>query len=123
MVKAGLKYTKDHEWVEINGNIATVGITDYAANALGSIVYVELPDVDSEFSEGESLGAIESVKAATDVYIPVSGKIVEVNEAVSDEPGSLNADPFASWIVKVEIANPSEVDALLDPAAYEALLG
>lgn len=123
MVKAGLKYTKDHEWVEINGNIATVGITDYASNALGSIVYVELPDVDSEYAEGDSIGAIESVKAASDVYLPVSGKIVEANEAVSDDPGILNADPFANWIVKVEMSNPSEADALLDPAAYEALLG
>jgi glycine cleavage system H protein len=123
MVKAGLKYTKDHEWVEINGNIATVGITDYASNALGSIVYVELPDVDAEFAEGESAGAIESVKAASDVYLPVSGKIVEVNEAVSDEPGSLNTDPFANWILKVEMSNLAEVDSLMDAAAYEALLG
>lgn len=123
MVKAGLKYTKDHEWVEINGNIATVGITDYASNALGSIVYVELPDVDSEFAEGESAGAIESVKAASDVYLPVSGKIVEVNEAVADEPGSLNSDPYASWIIKIEMSNPAEVDALLDEAAYQVLLG
>lgn len=117
------KYTNDHEWVSIEGNVATIGITDYAQKALGSIVFVELPEVDDEVSAGDSAGAIESVKAASDISAPVSGKVVEANEAVADEPGSLNADADNTWIIKIEMSDAAEADALLDEAAYAALIG
>ncbi len=123
MVVAGLKYTKDHEWLKIEGNKAYMGITDYAQHALGSLVYVELPEVEETFSEGDTLGVVESVKAASDIYMPISGEILEINEAVVDDPGLINTDAFGNWMVAIKITNPSELDDLLDAAAYEALIG
>lgn len=123
MVVAGLKYTKDHEWLKIEGDKAYMGITDYAQHALGSLVYVELPEVEETFSEGDTLGVVESVKAASDIYMPISGEILEVNEAVVDDPGLINTDAFGSWMVAIKITDPSELDNLLDAAAYEALIG
>lgn len=123
MVVAGLKYSKDHEWVRVEGNKAYIGITDYAQHALGSLVYVELPEVDDTFSAEDTLGVVESVKAASDIIVPISGTIVEINEAVVDDPGLINSDAFGSWMVAMEMSNPSELDELLDAAAYEALVG
>lgn len=123
MVVAGLKYSKDHEWIRVEGNKAYVGITDYAQHALGSLVYVELPETDDTFSAEDNLGVVESVKAASDIIVPISGTIVEVNEAVVDDPGLINSDAFGSWMVAIEMSNPSELDDLLDAAAYEALIG
>lgn len=115
----GLLYTKEHEWVKVEGNKATIGISDYAQHSLGDIVFVELPEVDSEFAEGESFGAVESVKAASDVYIPISGKILEINEAIVDDPALLNADAYEGWMIVVEIADQSQIGALLTAEQYE----
>lgn len=115
-----LLYTKDHEWVKAEGKFAYIGITDFAQHALGNIVFVELPEEDEEFAEGDEFAVIESVKAASDAYMPISGKIVEINEALDDEPALLNEDAYENWMVKIEIADPSELDGLLTPEAYEA---
>ncbi|MDE6018916.1 MAG: glycine cleavage system protein GcvH [Muribaculaceae bacterium] len=117
-IKDNLRYAESHEWVSLDGEIATVGITDYAQHALGDIVYVDMPEVGDEVSAGEEFGAVESVKAASDLYSPVSGEVVEINEALEDEPGLINQDAFANWIMKVKISDPSEIDALLDAEAY-----
>ena len=117
----GLRYSESHEWVKVEGNIAVIGITDYAQESLGDLSYVDLPDVDDEVTAGEDFGAVESVKAASDLICPVSGKIVEVNEELDDAPELLNQDAFANWIIKVEMSNPVELDALLDAKAYEAV--
>lgn len=114
-----LLYTKDHEWVRVEGNFAYIGITDFAQHALGNIVFVELPEVDETFGEGDEFAVIESVKAASDAYMPVSGKIVEINEALDDEPALLNEDAFENWLVKVELSDMSEVDTLMTSKAYE----
>lgn len=123
MVLEGLLYTKDHEWLKVEGNKAQMGITDYAQHALGSLVYVELPEADDNFSAGDALGVVESVKAASDIYMPVSGTILESNEAVVDDPGLINSDPYGSWMVSIELSDLSELDELLDAEAYKALLG
>lgn len=115
-----LLYTKDHEWIKVEGDQAYIGITDYAQHALGDIVFVELNEVDTELSAGDSFGAIESVKAASDSYIPVSGTIIEVNEAVVDDPSLLNQDAFANWMVKIALSNKSELDELMNAEQYEA---
>ncbi|MBU3713192.1 MAG: glycine cleavage system protein GcvH [Limnohabitans sp.] len=116
-----LKYTQEHEWIQVNGDIATVGITHHAQDALGDVVFVELPDVGKSFKPGDVAGVVESVKAAADVYMPVTGEITEVNEALRDDPSLANTDPLATgWFFKVKLANPSEVDALLDETAYTA---
>lgn len=115
----GLLYSEDHEWLKVEGNVATIGITDHAQHQLGEIVYVELPDVDDELDAGETFGVIESVKAASDSFMPVSGKIVEANEELDDEPGSLNEDPYANWIIKVELSDESQLDGLMDAKKYE----
>ncbi len=117
-IKENLRYAESHEWVSLDGEIATVGITDYAQHALGDIVYVDMPEVGDEVTAGEDFGAVESVKAASDLYSPVTGEVVEINEALEDEPGLINQDAFANWIMKVKVADPSELDALLDAAAY-----
>lgn len=117
-IPENLKYTKTHEWVRVEGNKAYVGITDFAQGHLGDIVYVELPEVGSLAEAGEALCSIESVKAASDVYSPVSGEIAEVNDALEDEPGLLNEDPYENWIATIEMNNPEEVEALLDAASY-----
>ena len=113
-----LRYAESHEWVRLEGDVATVGITDYAQHALGSIVYVDMPEVGDEVTAGEDFGAVESVKAASDLISPVSGEVIEINEALEDEPELVNADAFEYWIRKVKVSDPAEVDALLDAAAY-----
>lgn len=115
----GLLYSEDHEWIKVDGNVATIGITDHAQHQLGEIVYVELPDVDDELDKGDTFGVIESVKAASDSFMPVSGKIVEANEDLDDEPGSVNADPYANWIIKVELSDESQLEGLMDAKKYE----
>lgn len=117
----GLRYAESHEWVKAEGEFAYVGITDYAQHALGDIVYVDMPDVDDEVEKGEEFGAVESVKAASDLYSPVSGVVVEVNEELNDTPELINKDAFANWIMKVKLSDPSELDTLLDAQAYEAI--
>ena len=116
----GLYYSESHEFVRVEGDFGFVGITDYAQNALGNVVYVDMPEVDDEVSAGEEFGAVESVKAASDLYSPVSGTVVEINEALEDEPELINQDAFANWIIKVELSDKSELDALMDAKAYEA---
>ena len=116
----GLYYSESHEYVKVEGNIGYIGITDYAQHALGNVVYVDLPDVDDEVTAGEEFGAVESVKAASDIISPVSGTIVEVNEALDDEPELLNKDTWENWIIKVELSDKGELDALMDAKAYEA---
>ncbi len=115
----GLYYSESHEFVRVDGDMAYIGITDYAQNALGNVVYVDMPDVDDEVTAGEEFGAVESVKAASDIISPVSGTIVEVNEALDDQPELLNQDAFENWIIKVELSDKSELDALMDAKAYE----
>jgi glycine cleavage system H protein len=124
MVPDDRKYTQEHEWVQVEGDIGTVGITDHAAGELGDIVFVELPETGSEFSAGDSVGTIESVKAVADLYLPVSGEIIEINEAVVDSPELVGSAPMDDgWLVKVRLVEPSELDRLLDASAYEDLLG
>lgn len=113
-----LRYAESHEWVKLEGDIATVGITDFAQHELGNIVYVDMPEVGDEVSQGEDFGAVESVKAASDLVSPVSGEVVEINEALEDEPELVNQDAYANWIMKVKVSDPSELDNLLDAAAY-----
>ena len=117
----GLYYSESHEWVKVEGNVAVVGITDFAQHAMGDLSYVDMPEVDDEFEAGEEFGAVESVKAASDLFSPVSGTVVEINEALEDAPELLNEDAFANWIMKVEMNDPSQLDALMDAAAYEAM--
>ena len=115
----GLYYSESHEYVRIEGNFGFIGITDYAQHALGNVVYVDMPEVDDEVEAGEEFGAVESVKAASDLNAPVSGTVVEVNEALEDEPELLNKDAFANWSIKVELSDKSELDNLMDAKAYE----
>ena len=117
-VLEGLYYSESHEYVKVEGNIGYVGITDYAQHALGNVVYVDMPDVDDEVTAGEEFGAVESVKAASDLISPVSGVVIEVNEALDDEPELINADAYKNWIIKVELSDKSELDNLMDAAAY-----
>ena len=117
------RYSKDHEWVRLDGGIATVGITDHAQNALGDVVFVDLPEVGREVTAGESIAVVESVKAASDVYAPIAGKIVEVNGALSDNPGTINSAPTTDgWFFKIEPTDAGEIAALLDEAAYAAFV-
>ena len=115
----GLYYSESHEYVRVEGNFGFIGITDYAQNALGNVVYVDMPDVDDEVEAGEEFGAVESVKAASDLFSPVSGTVAEVNEALEDQPEFINQDAFENWIIKVELSDKSELDNLMDAAAYE----
>lgn len=119
----GLFYSESHEYVKVEGDFAYVGITDYAQHALGNVVYVDMPEVDDEVEADEDFGAVESVKAASDLVSPVSGTVVEVNEALEDKPELLNEDAFENWIMKVQMSDKSELDALMDAAAYEELCG
>ena len=119
----GLKYSESHEWVKVEGNVAVIGVTDFAQKEMGDITYVDVPDVDDTFEAGEDFGALESVKASSDLYCPVSGKVVEVNEELEDAPEKVNEDAFAAWIIKVEMSDASELDALMDAAAYKAMIG
>ena len=118
-IEEGLYYSESHEYVRVEGDFGFVGITDYAQNALGNVVYVDMPDVDDEVNAGEEFGAVESVKAASDLISPVSGTVVEVNEALEDEPELLNNDAFANWIIKVELTDKAELDDLMDAKAYK----
>ncbi len=115
----GLYYSESHEYVRIEGEFGYIGITDYAQHALGNVVYVDMPEVDDEVEAGSEFGAVESVKAASDLISPVSGTVVEVNDALADTPELLNSDAFANWIIKVELSDKEEVDNLMDAAAYE----
>ena len=117
----GLYYSESHEWVKVEGNVAIVGITDFAQHAMGDLSYVDMPEVDDELEAGEEFGAVESVKAASDLYSPVSGTVVEINEELEDAPELLNQDAFANWIMKVEMKDASELEALMDAAAYDAM--
>lgn len=117
----GLRYSESHEWVKVEGGIAVVGVSDFAQKEMGNITYVDLPDVDDEVTAGEDFGALESVKAASDLIAPVSGRVVEVNEALEDEPELVNQDAYANWIIKVEMSDPAELDTLLDAEAYKKI--
>ena len=117
----GLKYSESHEWVKVEGEIALIGITDYAQHALGNITYVDMPSEDDEVSAGEEFGAVESTKIASDLFSPVSGVVTEVNSALEDAPELINEDAYANWIIKVKMSDPSELETLLDPAAYESI--
>ena len=118
-VLEGLYYSESHEYVRVEGDFGYIGITDYAQNALGNVVYVDMPEVDDEVTAGEEFGAVESVKAASDLIAPVSGTVVEVNEALEDEPELLNKDAFGNWIIKVQLSDPSELGNLMDVEAYK----
>ena len=123
-VKENLKYTKDHEWVSLDGNIATVGITDFAQSELGDIVYVEVDTLDETLNKDEVFGTVEAVKTVSDLFLPMSGKIVEFNESLSDAPESINESPYEQgWIIKVEVSNPDEINDLLNSNDYSALIG
>ena len=119
----GLYYSESHEYVKVEGNLGFIGITDYAQQQLGNVVYVDMPEVDDEVTAGEEFGAVESVKAASDLISPVSGTVVEVNETLEDEPGLVNKDAFANWIIKVEMSQTDELANLMDAAAYKAMIG
>lgn len=118
-----LRYSSDHEWVAVEGNRARVGITDYAQDALGDVVFVQLPAVGAKVTAGESFGEVESTKSVSDIYAPVSGEVVAVNQAVADSPEVLNTDPYGDgWLCEIEMTDPGQAEALLDPAAYHALI-
>lgn len=119
---AGFKYTKDHEWIELDGDRGKVGITDYAQQQLGDVVYVDLPEVGAKLKQGQSFGTIESVKAVSELYSPVSGEVAEVNTALKDKPEMTNKDPHATWMVVLKLTNPGEVGALLDATQYQTLI-
>ena len=114
----GLYYSESHEYVKVDGEFGYVGITDYAQHELGNVVYVDMPEVDDEVTAGEEFGAVESVKAASDLLSPVSGTVVEVNEELEDQPEKINEDAFGNWIIKVKLSDPSELDNLMDAKAY-----
>ena len=113
------KYTKEHEWIHANGNVATVGITDHAQESLGDIVFVELPKPGAQVQAGRSFGTVESVKAVSDLYAPASGKVTEINEALNQSPENINKDAHSAWMIKMELANPSELNGLLSAEEYE----
>jgi glycine cleavage system H protein len=119
-IEKDLRYSNDHEWVRIEGSRAYLGITDYAQHSLGEIVFVELPEIGAELAAGDTAGVVESVKAASDVYTPVSGRVVEVNESLVDDPGSINKDPYENWIAVLEMSDETESDNLMDASEYEA---
>ena len=121
-VPATLKYTKEHEWCRVDGGLVVVGITDHAQSSLGDVVFVELPEVGRKLGAGKAFGVVESVKAVSDLYAPIDGEVAEVNTAVVAAPDAINKDAYASWMIKLKPSKPSDVDALLDAAAYTALL-
>ncbi len=121
-IKDNLKYTKDHEWVMLDGKVATVGITDFAQSELGDIVYIEVDTVDEELNKDEVFGTVEAVKTVSDLFLPMSGKIIEFNESLNDNPEKVNDSPYdEGWIIKVEITNPAELDELLDSKTYSEI--
>lgn len=117
----GLKYSETHEWVKVEGDVAVIGVTDFAQSEMGDITYVDMPEADDEVSKDEEFGALESVKASSDLVCPVSGTVVENNAALEDAPELINQDPYENWIIKVKMSDPSELDALMDAAAYKAM--
>ncbi len=118
-----LKYSKEHEWVSVDGDVATIGITDYAQNELGDVVFVELPEADDTFKQMEAFGTIEAVKAVSELYVPVSGEIVEVNSKLEDEAGLVNSSCYGDgWMIKIKLSDPSEVDELMDAAEYKEMV-
>ncbi len=120
---ANYRYTKEHEWVDVKGDVAAIGITDYAQHELGDVVFVELPKVGSKIETGKTFGTVESVKAVSDIYAPASGEVVEANGALHDTPEKINTDPHREgWLIKVRLANPAEIGGLMDAAAYEAFI-
>jgi glycine cleavage system H protein len=119
---AGFKYSKDHEWIELAGDQGKVGITDYAQQQLGDVVYVDLPEVGAKLKQGQSFGTIESVKAVSELYSPVSGEVTGVNTALKDKPETVNKDPHATWMIAIKLTNPGEAGALLDAAQYQDLI-
>jgi glycine cleavage system H protein len=119
---ADLKYTKEHEWIRVDGNTGTIGITDFAQQQLGDVVYVELPDLGSTLTAGQVFGTIESVKAVSELFAPVSGEVTETNGSLKDRPDAVNSKPHETWMVKVKLANSGEVASLMDARAYEALI-
>ncbi|HBG24933.1 MAG: glycine cleavage system protein H [Bacteroidetes bacterium GWF2_41_61] len=122
-IPANLKYSPDHEWIKIEGNIATVGITDFAQGQLGDVVFVDIPSEGETLDKSDVFGAIEAVKTVADAFMPVSGKIIEINANLESSPESVNKDPYQEgWMIKIEMSNPSEADSLLDAEAYKALL-
>ncbi|WP_341907245.1 MULTISPECIES: glycine cleavage system protein GcvH [Fluviicola] len=123
-IPANLKYTKDHEWVSVEGDVATIGITDFAQGELGDIVYVEIETVGETMDQEEVFGSVEAVKTVSDLFMPVSGEIIEFNSGLESNPEAVNKDPYgAGWMIKVKLTNPSEMDGLLDAAGYQALVG
>lgn len=116
----GIKYSKEHEWVKVDGEKGYVGITDYAQNNMGEIVYVELPEMGASLKAGDEVGSVDSVKAASEIYTPIAGSVIEINEALRDAPEKLNQQPFESWIAVLQLADPSDADKLMDAAEYEA---
>ena len=123
-IPSELKYTKDHEWVQVEGDIATVGITDFAQSELGDIVYVEVETLDETLDKEEVFGTVEAVKTVSDLFLPISGQIVEFNESLEDEPEKVNADPYGEgWMIKIKISNPEELEELLADSDYKALIG
>lgn len=121
-VLEGLCYCESHEWVKVEGDIALIGVSDFAQEEMGDITYIDMPDVDDEFAAGDEFGALESVKSASGLFCPVSGVVVEVNEELEDAPEKINEDAFGSWIIKVKMSDPTELEKLLDAAAYTALI-
>ena len=120
---AELRFTKDHEWIRLEGDVATIGITDHAQNALGDVVFVDLPEAGRAVTEGEAVSVVESVKAASDVYAPIAGRVVEVNAALTDDPGAINREPTGEgWFFRIEPKDPAEIAALMDDAAYQAFV-
>jgi glycine cleavage system H protein len=123
MYPTGYRYTKDHEWIKLEGSVGTIGITDYAQHELGDVVFVEMPKVGAQIKAGESFGTVESVKAVSEIFTPVSGEITEINPLLTDSPEAINKDPHNSaWLVKIRVADPKEVSALMDAPAYEAYI-
>src|ERR1043165_7102652 len=119
-VPEDLHYSKDHEWVRVDGDVAVIGITDYAQNSLGDVVYVELPKAGDEFAANESFGSVESVKAVSEVFTPIAGVVAQINESLADEPETVNSDSYGNgWMVRVKMSNPGDVDSLLTAAEYE----
>lgn len=115
----GLKYTEEHEWISVDGDTATIGITDFAQSSLGDIVFVELPDEGESLEASNSFGVVESIKSVSDLYTPVTGKVIEKNDSVEESPESLNEDAYGSWLIKIQLNDPSELDGLMDSSAYK----
>ena len=123
-IPSNLQYTKDHEWAKIENGVATIGITDFAQGELGDIVFVELPEAGKSFNAGDAFGTIEAVKTVTDLFSPISGKIVAINEGLDNDPGKVNSDPYGDgWLVKIRLSDPDEKDGLLSSIAYEEIIG